>query len=1484
MAFSFNNSNNSNNSNNNNGGTPVSAMQNAGVAAQTGDELPEIHTEQLGFQPVSGDCKLQLLPTPWPADTLPQPSSSLLSVASSKGLVAAAAPNELVIASTTSIRDAWASGPKPENNVKTFNPPAKISVPRLTHIAFSADENVLVIAGESNGGLAAYQADALTTGQPKPALEISTNDQALRALAPNPNVQFAELFAAVTKNGQLLIADLKAGQLRSGASGPVLKSNVSCISWSNQGKQLVAGLGDGTAVQMTPDGTPKAEIPRPPSLEGVKHVSTLSWLSNDTFLIIYSSSSSSDSEEVPEPSDYFIVSRQPKTQNYTFEALPEVCPAFGLNRSPACQFVARLRKFEPHIEDMLVLASTTSIELGLVTKANAPLSSEQQVTDVYTLTMPADDSRRAQLPLSLEDQDTSPIGLALDLSAKEGIVSPIPSDPEIEQSPGPLPNILTLNHVGVLSSWWIVYADSIREKKTYSGLVVSGGAEQAQKQTTPLPAQTVSPPPSGFGQPTFGQSGFASQPSFARPATSTFGSASETKFGSPSPLSGDKPSWTSTGFAGSSPQTASSGFGQPGFGTSTPLGGMKPALGAPSPFSGKPAFGQPAAPTIIPDSVTAFGQTGALGPQKLNPFAGGGSASPFGGSVGDGKGFAAFSNKGGFSALASNQSGPGGLFGKTEQKDPVFPQMEQQSPFASKAGTAENKPGFSGFGAKDISIGSTFKRDETSRDDMSKPDDSGGLSFGLGLGSALEQTQQEATSAESKEEEMDDDGTDSISTSLSQDQLAPPPSDSKPQMPVVTPPSTISQPKTTPAPPLAGLFPTHNQPGTTPAAVQNSKPGWSFEQIPSTTPKETPKTKPAVTFPGPSDDEAQPPKIKTEPSESSPADLHNIPEAPLPPEPTSKSRFMPSDTPDASDESKLSNDDAPLPPDFVTKKDDSTSEASHNGPADDEADDLSSDFEGSVEDETQEISPAEEPTEDQAEEIQTSPESSFGRGPEGSEETSPAGGLFTKVSTSKPSKLFGEVTTGPILPPPVPQESPRSPSPMRNVVTADVLRPEASRSVSAPTRPHSTSALDRRRAELTKSALASQPINASDIRNKETDRTAAAEKAKAKAEAEAALELEDDEDERLRAELAAPPSPSERLEPFVPHQHHGIDTSNKSGIPGQIERLYQDINSMIDTLGINARSLSAYLLYQTSQEPYQEWPEVLNSETPRDALDGEWVLQDANRLGEGGEVLNALLLRSKIENASAKFEQCHDLLNRDVMQLRMKLTATRKALHASANAPGRTSAPLSAEQANLQHDLRKASLSVQSKLAEAEQELTVLRAKLAEARPSQQNGTNGTGKGMFGRSGAQKKPTVEAVTTTIAKMTSMAEKKRTDIDMLEAQLKSLGLRSDDSLASSRHGSVEPNGTPPRGSIGPGTSASRRTPLSVAGSVYHTPDSRLGESHRSTPMTGRRSLRASVDHNGDSERWKEKARRRKEVHRLLAEALAERRKNARTARA
>lgn len=76
----------------------------------------------------------------------------------------------------------------------------------------------------------------------------------------------AGLCAIVTDKGNLLMANLAERKLVSGPNGPVLRSQVSCAAWSTKGKQLVAGMADGTIYQMTPEGVEKAHIPKPPNL------------------------------------------------------------------------------------------------------------------------------------------------------------------------------------------------------------------------------------------------------------------------------------------------------------------------------------------------------------------------------------------------------------------------------------------------------------------------------------------------------------------------------------------------------------------------------------------------------------------------------------------------------------------------------------------------------------------------------------------------------------------------------------------------------------------------------------------------------------------------------------------------------------------------------------------------------------------------------------------------------------------------------------------------------------------------------------------------------------------------------------------------------------------------------------------------------------------------------------------------------------------
>lgn len=202
---------------------------------------------------IAGETKVRLT-TPW--DPLPAPTSSLLSIASRKGLVAAAGPDQIIIGTTEAVRKTL-EGEGEE--VRDYTPQLKIPMPmRISQLAFTADENYLILSAETGGGLAVYEVQSLLSGSTSSAFELSTNGESLRVLAPNPTAEKAELCAIVTTNGNMHMANLKERQV----SNP-LKSQVSCVAWSSKGKQLCAGMADGTIHQMTPEGEGKADIPRP---------------------------------------------------------------------------------------------------------------------------------------------------------------------------------------------------------------------------------------------------------------------------------------------------------------------------------------------------------------------------------------------------------------------------------------------------------------------------------------------------------------------------------------------------------------------------------------------------------------------------------------------------------------------------------------------------------------------------------------------------------------------------------------------------------------------------------------------------------------------------------------------------------------------------------------------------------------------------------------------------------------------------------------------------------------------------------------------------------------------------------------------------------------------------------------------------------------------------------------------------------------------
>ncbi|KAL4909191.1 hypothetical protein BDW74DRAFT_146151 [Aspergillus multicolor] len=1412
---------------------------------ELGPELPDLYAEEVGFKGVSGDSDVQFLSTPWRADALPAPSSTLLAVASTKGIAVGASPNSLSIATTESVRAAISSKDGKEKvKTKPFQPQATISLPgRPTHIAFASGDSALVLATENGSQLSVFETSSLLQPNAQPAISIATNGATFRTVAPNPapaEDTHSSLVALVTNAGELLIADLKAGNLVSGPNGNILKTDVSSVCWSNKGKQLIAGLVDGTGYQMTPEGTQKDLIPRPPDLTDPCHVSSIAWLENDIFLMVYTPNVTEDDMGLTPSSSYYIITRR-KQQPFLIQKLPEVASPFGYKRAPAYQFIARIRGYKPHLTDALIVSSTASADIGLITRSSQALASDdgaKSIVGQFATTEVNDDSKKASVPLKDSVDETSVIGLGLDLSSSEVVIAPIYGE-DIAESSTPLPNLLLLNHEGILCSWWFIYNDSIRQKIPYDGLVSASAKTQLPPALQPQATQPQPAAQSAFGQPAFGSPA----------APSTFGSSG---FGKPSAV----PSFGTPSALGKSQQPAfgHSGFGAPAFGTPA-------AMGSNAPQFGQSGFGQPSTP-----AKSLFGS----------------STTPTSGGFGS---FANAGSSGGFASLATSKPSEGSPFGKLPTENPfgkssgtsAFGVQSETTAFRSQK-TEESKVGF-GSGSSGFVLGSTFKGDGTAVNDGPKPDKpSGSFAFG----SSFEEMVSTPNKTSPPTEAMDD----------IEDSSAPSQNFPESKEPATSLFGAPSKPATGSS--MFGSFSSQAQTQSPFGSAQTSKSPFSLlgnnnteNQAPS--PSSALSEKTAV---------ANRPFTKAK----SP-----FAEPPLPPDSTSKAAYGSGDTSASSNVSKSSVEDAPLPPDFTTSRKSPERESEAPLPPDftlkpkkeklkeeeaaeeaplppdfmkpgapfekepppvlDESDagsepgldagsDVDSDagsdaadsergppgddseFEDSGEDITHEVG---------APSAESSPESSFDAK---HTDESPARGIF---GSNKSRQLFGEISK-PLFPKAA--EPPRSPSPVRPPRNRKGLpNYENLRSISAPHKPGD--------------ALAARKASLSELAKREEQRKPerrAREPQPVETEEEA---LSDDEDERLRADLNRPLEPVPTLDPFLPHQDYTGETT-KPGIPGQIERLYRDINSMVDTLGINARSLSSFLLYQQGSTD-SDWVSVLKSDSPTDILDEKLLLRQIEDLDSTVSTLAGSLEENQVQGVEEKLEACRELLSKDILTLRSQCASIRKTLDAYTDAAAIVSAPLSAEQANLQQDLRTSSAEIQTRLADLESAVSLLRAKIADA--PRVDGSRLT----------TRRPTVENVTSTIAKMMNMVESKSGDIDVLEVQMKKLGF--DTSAApSSREGS--PFATP-RNSLSklPVTPGSRDDPVSL----YHTPDSSSRSVNFRSSING--SAKASrlrlvemvgdVGNKREIAQWKTKMQRRQHLMGSLKKAVEEKKTKVRS---
>lgn len=1121
------------------------------------------------------------------------------------------------------------------------------------------------------------------------------------------------------------------------------------------------------------------------------------------FLTIHTSTS-----EQPPSSVYHIIKRQPPS-GFTFQKLRDPVDPFGSEKVPH-HMIIRLKDFAPNLQDLLVVCSTASTDVGLLTRSKTPLSSdlpEDKITGVFTTTELADDSRRAQLPMSEEMDNTIPVGAALDLSSKEPVYRPIPADEELESSAGPLPGYWVLNHEGVLLCWWIVYDESVRQRTTYSGFGALEGTAAAQPAAQPQPF--ASAPAPAVASP------FVSSPFGAKPAGA---------FGVPSALGAKASPW-GTPAATTTPSTTGSAFGaqaQGGWGQRAPAAfGQASALGSrPSPWASggtaaTPAFG-----------VSGFASIGAAAPKAAESSpAPAQTTTPLSG------GFANFARHGGFAAVGSASSG-GSIFG-TPATTSVFgsgltsTSMDTAFPAPASKPAEAPKSLFSG----QFKLGTTFTPDKSAKEDTEGPASTGPSLFGKTFGDALSMpSQPPAVAGAGQTEEME--------------VITPGQSFAARESttPTTTPP-TMKDGGLTQAPSSGGLFGSNTLFGGVSAA----------------------QTSPFASLAAAKPSKASP-LVKTEEPEdttiSSIPEAPPVPEPPLPPDTVSKTAYPLGDSSSSSGTSYISPDtttkapsklsevttaspdarshvsaaatppsasvlsttpkgppetattptpsfvkpklppavqpeEAPLPPDFLPKPRRGKPQKEEPPPppppapspprsGEGEEEELSEEAveaegeselgsEGSGVDVENELSPSQTGL-SQTGLSQTphlSPESSF-------DVVANASDVFASLpgKDKHPPRLFGEISrTAPVFPPPHLMKSPRSPSPVRGPIPPRMLSKDSPRSVSAPGMASHILAASSKKATgvPTSSIFGAQVAPPAGFVEQQ-------KKAKARQEAEERQPLVDEEDEAIQQLLRAPIEPTLTLDEFIAHSNGAPPA--KDSIPAQVEAVYKDINSMIDTLGLNARALQSFILGHSQR-----------SDPPRTADDLDdpdiWVLCDAEDLERIVEVdLSKELADAQITDFEEKKRLLH-ALKADFAKLRVKQNELHKLIAARAD-PGQASVlrslPLSAEQATQQNDLRREFAEFSKLLTEAEEALVMLKAKLASV---------GTASGK----GSTPVPTVEAIMRTISRMTSMIEKRSGDVDVLENQMRRLRLGSVGAASvTSREGSPFATPPPKRGSI------------------------------------------------------------------------------------
>ncbi|XP_060932142.1 nuclear pore complex protein Nup214 [Limanda limanda] len=541
-----------------------------------------------------------------PAGDLPEERSTLLTLSNKYGLCFVGLNSTFKVYLTHDILAADRVDGTANEIVNGIPVLAEVTVElAVHHLALSCDELTLSVCGVSEGGglfLTFYDVRTFINKARQQKLPFAS----LQAAVPSGTVvqdlkwnpAQASTLAACLSDGSMLILDV-TDSVKVHAELPA-SSGITCLSWSPKGKQVAAGKMNATVSQYTPALEEKKVIPCPHFYsaspdEAVKALDVL-WLKTFVFAVVYAAADGS----LETPPELVLISLPKKDEKVETKYLNFSDTVYG-----SC--TERLHHyFLSHVEDwdLVFAASAASIEVSVISRQ------DDKIWELWIL----EDASRAELPVTATNEDTLPLGFAIDYTSQQEIWI---SD---EKTLPPAPTMLILSTEGLLCPFALLNLNPGAKQ------LVSGPSPlPLEGERLPKPGSVAAPPPKAA----------ASFPS----APAVFQNLGLTSAAAPTPAA---PVASSTaarfGFATTAPAaTSSSAFsfsvpstGAPSAPSAFSLGGSTPFGSGSSGFSfaSKPPSDTPSAPSAFSISTPSIKPSAVAAPAPAPAPHGLAAASP----------------------------------------------------------------------------------------------------------------------------------------------------------------------------------------------------------------------------------------------------------------------------------------------------------------------------------------------------------------------------------------------------------------------------------------------------------------------------------------------------------------------------------------------------------------------------------------------------------------------------------------------------------------------------------------------------------------------------------------------------------------------------------------------------------------------------------------------------------------------------------------